>query len=128
MNRAIPTPIAAQIAQLNGDWAEWAATRSARANVMAARRTRVLEPHIGLWLTELAAASEPLGMCDMRARHGTAGVTKSQLTRSIAVVLERGHAKVARRGPKNAAYYVITSSGRTAAADLDPKVVKGVLQ
>lgn len=128
MNRAIPIPLAAQVVALSAAWSEWVNARSAAARAMTERQTRVLEPHIGLWLTELAAASEPLGMCDMRARHGTAGVTKSQLTRAIAVVLDRGQAKVARRGPKNAAYYVITSSGRTAAAELDPKIVKGVLQ
>lgn len=128
MNRTIPIPLVTQVAALNADWAAWKDTRSAVARAMKERQTRVLEPHIGLWLTELAAASAPLGMCDMRARHGTSGVTKSQLTRSIAVVLDRGHAKLAHRGPKNAAFYVITSSGRTAAVELDPQVVKGVLQ
>ena len=128
MNGAIPVPIARQVADLNAAWAEWVNARSAVARAMAERRCRVLEPHIGLWVTELARASAPLGMCDMRVRYGTAGVTKSHLTRAIAVVLERGHAKVARRGPKNAAFYVITSSGRTAAADLEPQAEKGVLQ
>lgn len=115
---SIPIPLAAQVAALSADWRDWANTRSAAARAMTERQTRVLEPHIGLWLAALAAASEPLGMRDMRARHGMAGMTKSQMTRSIAVVLDRGHAKLARRGAKNAAFYVITDSGRAAAAEL----------
>lgn len=117
MSCSIPIPLAAQVSALSADWREWLNARSATARAMTERQTRVLEPHIVLWLNELAAASEPLGMCHMRARHGVAGVTKSQLTRSIAVALDRGHVKVARRGPKNAAFYVITAAGRAAVAD-----------
>lgn len=117
MNCTIPIPIAAQVAELSDAWREWANSRSAVARAVAERRTRVLEPHIALWLAELARASEPLGIRDMLARHGREGVTKSHLTRAIAVALERGHAKLARRGPKNAAYYVITASGCAATAE-----------
>lgn len=117
MNCTIPIPLATQVAALSATWAEWKATRNVAARISAERRTRVLEPHIGLWLDTLASASEPLGMCDMRARFGTVGLTKSQLTRSVAVALERGHARIAYRGRKNAAFYVITVAGRLAVAE-----------
>lgn len=128
MNRGIPIPIAVQIEALRTAWAEQDCARRAAARVMAERRGLVLEQHIRLWLTELAAATRPLGMCDMRTRHGTAGVSKSHLSRAGSALLDRGLAKIAHRGPKNAAFYVITSAGRAAAADFDQRPEKGVLQ
>lgn len=126
--RPIPIPIAAQVAELSAAWAAWRAESCARASVMAVRRARVLESHVALWLAELAAAAEPLSVPDLCSRHGCAGVTKSQLTRAMALVLERGYAREARRGAKNTIFYVATKAGRVAAAAIDPKTVKGVLQ
>lgn len=119
MNRAIQIPIAAQIVALQAAWAEQDSARCAAARAVAARRSVVLEQHVGLWLTELAIATRPLGMCDMRARHGTDGVSKSHLSRAGSVLVERGLAKIAHRGAKNAVFYVITPSGRAAVAGLD---------
>lgn len=126
--RPIPIPMAAQVAELSAAWAAWRTESGARARVMAERRARVLEAHVELWLAELAVAAEPLSIPTLCSRHGCAGVTKSQLTRAAALVLERGYAKEARRGARNTIFYVITQAGRAAAAAIDLKTVKGVLQ
>jgi len=113
-------PLAVQAAQAAAAYADYLASRPLR-HAPPRRGANTLGSYAALWLQGLSDASEPLCIGDLLARHGTAGASKSHLTRSIAALVERGHAEFVRRGAKGRRYYVITPAGRDALAANTPR-------
>jgi hypothetical protein len=113
-------PLAIQAAEAAAAYADFLATRRLR-QAPPRRGANTLDSYAALWLQGLADAGEPLCIGDLLSRHGTAGASKSHLTRGIAALVERGHAEFVRRGAKGRRYYVITPAGREALAANTPR-------